>query len=105
MSVDDRITLSTREQVALIETIGLPLENVVGGTVQAGGYPNDESKIVIVWQGVAVIPRVQFDAVRGAVEIERVAAEAAAPPAYAETDHTKHVMCDPTLGCIERNDQ
>ncbi|WP_449408023.1 hypothetical protein [Microbacterium maritypicum] len=62
--------LSTAEQAALIETIGAPpLGNVVAGSVVAREHP--DGRVIVLWSGVAVIPRLQFDSVVQTVEAEQ----------------------------------
>ena len=64
----------TRLQVALMETLALtPLKNVISGSVTVNDYTED--KVAVTWGGVAIIPRVQLDAVRRTVDAERLAAD------------------------------
>ena len=61
--------LTTIEQAALIETIGAPpLGNVATGSVQAFEQP--DGQIAVVWTGVAIIPRLQYDSVLQVVDAE-----------------------------------
>lgn len=105
MSDHEVTELTLREQVAIVETIGFPPSNVRSGTVIAVTDSADPDHVTVVWQGVSRIPRAQLDAVRTAVAAELALAELNAPPAYADADHSNHAMCDPTLGCIEREQQ
>lgn len=101
--------LSPREQVAVMEVIGADLHNVISGSVSA--YQEPTSSILIAWKTTENTQQshrfapIQFFAIISAVETERMLAELNAPPSYADADHSTHSICDPTLGCIERNDQ
>jgi len=82
---------------------------VVSGSVCA--FQEPAGSILVVWatptgtrESHRFLP-IQFFAILSAVETERMLAELNAPPSYADADHTSHSICDPTLGCIERNDQ
>ena len=60
-----------RLQVALMETLAVtPLKNVISGSVTVNHIAED--KVAVTWGGVAIIPRVQLDAVRRTVEAEQL---------------------------------
>ena len=96
------IRLSKREQVALMETLGVTLEHVATDSVAIVVDDTEPERVTLVRAGTLGSPRVQFDAIRTAVDAERELAELNAPPAYTAADHSNHAMCDPTLGCIEK---